>query len=445
MAVFYALLGSIGSQIPWAQKFTQRGWTPYAAVFLSFWSLSILVGKLISVSRRNKCLKGTFIPNNPQLDTDEGIQQSIKAAYDTSRRLKDTIIGPRIQRALEHFLASRNIKEVSDILGEESDADFAELESSYAWVRVFLWAIPILGFIGTVIGVGDAIGGFAKFLSGAQEMDQIKNALTGVTSGLSVAFDTTFVALLLSMVVMMVMSAVEKTERDQLQAVEDYCQNHVLRRLPARATTQGNGPIEIVPNLGEIFREILSQVVQVWIGASRQLTQNLADSLSKAWEEAGRQWSEGLQRFQEAADQNYAEQQATLEKMGEERKVLQTEAANLLSKMKGLLESEQDNLRKVLETEQRAVTEAVQKQHNQVQQYVGAFLRHSGKLEELIELQNRLENDLLRAAGSDGLPAVLKDVRNTLQTLDPALHRLADKPIDVEVHFVAGPPAVTGR
>ena len=62
---------------------------------------------------------------------------------------------------------------------------------SYAVPRVMIWAIPLMGFIGTVVGISKAVAGFSGFLQTAEEIDQIKQAIGGVTTGLAIAFDTT--------------------------------------------------------------------------------------------------------------------------------------------------------------------------------------------------------------------------------------------------------------
>ena len=204
---------------------------------------------------------------------------------------------------------------------------------------------------------------------------------------------------------------------------------------------------------------IAKAIVGVIVDWQNRLIQVITTSLSKAWEEAGRKWQESTaasyakqqevlletwetvsQDWKTTATETSKNQQQTLDKMAAERESLQEEAKKLLSNMTNVLKSEQDSIKEILGT----TTETVQKQHNMVQSYVGALQRAGGKLGELVQLQNKLEEGLLRAAGSDGLAAVLKDVRGALSTMDPALRKLVDKPIDVEVHFVAGPPAVTG-
>lgn len=435
----YVLLFSVDSNVPFAQKFTSRGWTPYAVVLLTFWSLVVLIAKTIAIRRRYKSLDATFLPEDAVLNTAEGIEEAIATSRATSKRLKDMILGHRIRRALEHFKATWNVKEVGDILHEESESDFSAVNSSYSMVRLFAWTIPILGFIGTVMGVSAAVGGFASFLSAAREVSQITDALTGVTAGLSVAFDTTFVALLFSIIVMLAMSSVEKMEEDQLQLFEDYCQNHVLRRLPALVGNgggAGRGGLS-AEELRPIIRELVPGI-EVWKDEAQRLAATLSGALTDAWSNASENWFEGLKSLQEQAVENQARQQEWFQRTAQDRQSLEETTRAVLTQVRDLVQSEQENLRSVLEVEQKAVTEAVQKQHNMVQGYVGALQRTGGKLSELVELQNRLEEGLLRAAGSDGLSSVIGEVRDTLRRLDPAIVKLANEPLDVKVSFVAG-------
>ena len=58
----------------------------------------------------------------------------------------------RIFRGLEHFSVRKNHTETADMLKSQSEIDATMVDSSYALIKVFIWAIPILGFIGTVLG-----------------------------------------------------------------------------------------------------------------------------------------------------------------------------------------------------------------------------------------------------------------------------------------------------
>jgi len=98
-------------------------------------------------------------------------------------------------------------------------------------VRVFIWAIPILGFIGTVMGIGASVGGFSESVASAGDLEVMKDSIGTVTTGLGVAFDTTLLALVMSIFIMFPTSSLQKAEQDFLAAVEDYCRQHMIPRL----------------------------------------------------------------------------------------------------------------------------------------------------------------------------------------------------------------------
>lgn len=432
---FFAFLASphLSAALPAAfiEKLTQRGWTQYAAIFLTFWSLSILLGKVLAILRRRRIFRVTLIPRNARFTTDQDIDRVINDIWGTSRRLRDTILGPRICRALEHFLASRDIKEVGDVLREESDADFALMETSYMPVKVSLWTIPILGFIGTVMGVSDAVGGFGDFLTGAKELDQIKTALSEVTRGLSVAFDTTYVALILSVILMLIMSAVEKLERDQLYALEEYGQNRVVRPLAASAVaSERTSPMVAAAAPAAAW----SQELKAW-------GQALTDSLNAAWDRISREWQANRQALQQETAGERLQLQTRIADLAAD---LKTQGEHLFTQAQALAE-ERNVLKEHLEAERRDLSELLREQGAILKKYLEAYGPGDGKLATLLELQHQIEAGLTQIAERDGLAALLQDIRRTLATLDPALNRLVNKPLEVEVHFVAGAPKVVSE
>jgi len=94
-----------------------------------------------------------------------------------------------------------------------------------------VWAIPVLGFIGTVIGISNAVSGFSGFLSDAADIEQIKQGIGTVTNGLAIGFDTTLLALCLSVLIMIPLVFAERFESRLLLAIDIYINDKVLSRL----------------------------------------------------------------------------------------------------------------------------------------------------------------------------------------------------------------------
>ena len=118
---------------------------------------------------------------------------------------------------------------LDDELRALADYDVDRMHASYSLVRIIVWAIPILGFLGTVIGITLAIAKLSP--------DQLENSLPEVTAGLGIAFDTTALALALSMVLMFAKFFVERLETRLLMAVD----RRVAEELVGRFQTYGTG------------------------------------------------------------------------------------------------------------------------------------------------------------------------------------------------------------
>jgi hypothetical protein len=127
------------------------------------------------------------------------------------------------------------------LLDSEAEIEIRRLEASYTILQVFIWAIPILGFIGTVHGIGSAVSEFSQFIrtaeGGAGLSNQMRTALAGVTGGLSLAFNTTFLALVLVVPIMLLTSLMQKAEEELLLAIESMALERWLPRLKLESQT----------------------------------------------------------------------------------------------------------------------------------------------------------------------------------------------------------------
>ena len=112
------------------------------------------------------------------------------------------------------------------MLKSQSEIDATMVDSSYVLIKVFIWAIPILGFIGTVLGISEAVSSFGGEMGAAADIEKIKEQLGQVTGGLSEAFDTTLVSLIFSLFVMFPTSVMQKNEEDLLNKVDEYCNEY---------------------------------------------------------------------------------------------------------------------------------------------------------------------------------------------------------------------------
>ena len=109
---------------------------------------------------------------------------------------------------------------------KHAELENEHLQNSYSLPRFFVWALPIVGFIGTVWGIGLSISFFSDTMgasqSGASVSTMLQQNIPLVTKGLSTAFDTTLLALVLSLPATGFLVLTERDERDYLLRLEEH-------------------------------------------------------------------------------------------------------------------------------------------------------------------------------------------------------------------------------
>ena len=214
-----------------ADLFVARGWVPYVLTLFMGWSIGILILKAMRLSQQKKALMVDVLPTSISHDIKADHLAGFLQHLDSiPEQLRDSFMVSRVRRGLSHFRARGSTPEVANMMSSQSEIDYAAIVGSYTLVKAFLWAIPILGFIGTVIGISTAIGGFSN-ADTAANMEALTESINGVTKGLGVAFDTTLLALVLSIILYFPMAAMQKQEEDLLSKIDEYCNENLLTRL----------------------------------------------------------------------------------------------------------------------------------------------------------------------------------------------------------------------
>jgi hypothetical protein len=232
-ATFYGILAT-----PWLRGgyldaiFTKRGPTQHATLFFFFWCMVILAIKWSKLRFQRRAIDIRVIPQEAgfvlSTATVDRVLDRIHAAVDDPRNF---IIFNRLVVALANLRNLGHVGDVDDILRSQASQDEAAIDTSYSLLHGFVWAIPVLGFIGTVLGLSEAIGQFSGVLGATKDVSQISNALKGVTAGLATAFDTTLVALVAALIVQLLITVMRKNEEEFLDVAMEYGLKNVVGRL----------------------------------------------------------------------------------------------------------------------------------------------------------------------------------------------------------------------
>ncbi len=215
------------------ELFCERGVSQYVTTFLMFWCLAILIMKGINIRKQRRAMMIEALPSDIDSEINiHNLSEFHEHIINFPPMLRNTYIVNRIRKALEYFYIRQNNPEVTQMLASQSEIDANKVIGGYSMVKVFLWSIPIMGFIGTVIGIGGAIGGFGAVLGGeAGDMAAIKEPLMNVLDQLGVAFDTTLLALVFSIILSFPASSLQNSEEELITDIDEYCIDNLLRRL----------------------------------------------------------------------------------------------------------------------------------------------------------------------------------------------------------------------
>lgn len=238
--LFYTGIILVRQQWPAAQWFTamflERGPCPYPTMFLFFWALAMLLFKWSKLRLQRRALALPIMPQEPEFvltpATARSVRERMCMMVDNPHHF---VLCNRIDLALANLHNIGHAADVAAILKVQAENDDAQVAASYGIVQGFMWSIPVLGFIGTVLGLSQAIGAFTGTLQAGGDLTAIKASLKGVTGGLATSFETTLVALVCTLILQLVVSFLQSMESAFLDDCNDVCHKQVAGklRLPA--------------------------------------------------------------------------------------------------------------------------------------------------------------------------------------------------------------------
>ena len=196
-----------------------------ACFILMFWALAIMGFKAVRLLGERRLLDVDLVPVAEGMrilpeDTREFARQ-VQALPDDRQRM---LLPRALLGALRRFNSTRNIQDVSTTTHTICESEADRLESELSMIRYISWAIPSIGFIGTVRGIGEAL---------AQADKAVQGDIAGVTQSLGVAFNSTFIALLISIFLMFLVHQLQLVQERLVFDSENYCDDKLIRHMKA--------------------------------------------------------------------------------------------------------------------------------------------------------------------------------------------------------------------
>lgn len=195
-------------------------------LILMCWGIFLIVGKCLEI------LKDRYLFN---VDLVEGAADeafNLSAALKTLEALPDRVRNSPLLRtlmaSLRRYLITGDVQNTSDAIESSVEALAVKQEAENSMIRYLIWAIPSIGFIGTVRGIGHALSQADQALAGD---------IAGMTNSLGVAFNSTLVALLISIGLMFLLHQLQRLQDGLVVDTQDYCESFLLNRVSKSGDT----------------------------------------------------------------------------------------------------------------------------------------------------------------------------------------------------------------
>ncbi len=437
--LFYLFVSAFLRQTYTGDLFLKRGPVPYAIMLVTFWGLAILAMKYRAVKMQLSYaeLELELIPLEVGVQiTPANVDQFLQHLDGLPKDQQESILARRLHGALEHFKSRTSVPEVSNYLTSQAEIDASGVDAGYILLRAFIWVIPILGFIGTVMGISDAVNALAVAMTqepaaavapaqpgaavpaadAAKPTDlgqRLMGGMKGVIGGLATAFDTTFVGLLMTIVLLFPTESLRKTEYSVLDRIEGFTNESLLRRMTEKRELSGEEMPEVVRGaLESAFHEH-----QRWLAQWQMQVAELCKVIGGEFEAMAAQVQERLAgAHREGADEARAARQAVEELF----RALQQQT----------------------ETWQRSgqTAQGVQEAVRSAEKVAQALAGMSGQMLEVVEQQQRM----LKSQSAADLGTVLGELRREVARLADRLGADGAAPTNAVV-VTASPGGLLGR
>lgn len=204
-----------------------RDFEQEACFILMFWAIAIMSMKFFAMRREREFLALDLLNNARSNEIYPEDCRSLSEPLQSLPEVQRRYLLPRaLLQALRRFSASRNLGDAAGAVKEACDTESDRLDSELAMVRYISWAIPSIGFIGTVRGIGEAL---------SQAHKAVEGDIIGVTVSLGVAFNSTFIALVISIIIMFITHQLQLMQERLVLDSHEYCDDHLLQHLTTQA------------------------------------------------------------------------------------------------------------------------------------------------------------------------------------------------------------------
>ena len=255
-SIFYTFLhnGTIKSEL--LVRYLAMHPIEYAETGMFFIGMCALGLKALDLfNQRNSVLAGPILPPIKEQRVDTRSCESYLKKVELFLKKNGPAYYPnRLFKALKYVRQCESAEQLDSELKYLAEEDSINAEADYGFVQLIIWAIPILGFLGTVVGIAVAMGEL--------DPEKLESSMPQVMAGLTVAFDTTAIALTFSIILFFTKYSISRQENAILALVDQTINDELRGRFELLGAAANNTEIVGVRKMLEAVVDSIESLIQ---------------------------------------------------------------------------------------------------------------------------------------------------------------------------------------
>ena len=262
----------------------------YVITITFFVGLALLIVKYFSILSQRQLLRHCpILPMHPMPIPVEHAGDDLEIVLQCEKQHGVSLLTERLKHLLHSLYRNQSTNTLDAEMRSRADDAVAKADADYGFVRLILWAIPMIGFLGTVIGITAALDNL--------DLNTMSESSKKLSAGLAVAFDTTGLAIALAVKLFFVQFLVHREESRLLTETDQLTEQEICGRfIPSgmhdgqhsESQNQNEQVIATVQSMLEMITNSIEQAAKkqtyIWEQCAVTFKTALASALSESME-----------------------------------------------------------------------------------------------------------------------------------------------------------------
>ena len=253
----------------------------YIIAVTFFVGIAILIVKYLAILWQRKLLQQSpILPLPPQPLPVSHVGNDLDLVQRHEKAKGASLLTERLTILLHSLRRNNSADNLDFELRSRAEDAAAKADADYGLIRLILWAIPMIGFLGTVIGITVALDNL--------DLNAMSESSKQLAAGLAVAFDTTGLAIALAVMLFFVQFIVYREESHLLAETDRLTEQELCGRFEQNGLHKDDDVVATIRRMLETITLSIEQATMrqtnIWEQSAETLKTSMASALSESME-----------------------------------------------------------------------------------------------------------------------------------------------------------------